>query len=292
MRIDPVSLKLFVAVLEEGTIAKAAEREHIAAAAISKRIHDLETTLGTQLIYRSNKGSGPTMAGATLLKLARDVLQELDEIWVQISDFASGIRGVVRVVANISAITQFIPAALKSFLEEYPLIQVRLEEMTSHDVLRAVADNSADIGFLSSWPKLEGVETYPFRHDELVVVAPQNHPVSELAEISFVDALEYQFVGLHPNSSINLQLMRIASEHGKSMKLRIRVSSFDALCLMVDAGLGLGILPRKSVEPYTGTLGIKVVNLTDAWAKRELMLCVRSYESLSNAGKLFFNHLN
>ena len=128
MIIDPLSLKLFVIIVEEGTISAAAEREHIAASAVSKRISDLEDTLQTQLLRRTNKGVVPTMAGVTLLNLARGVLHDLNDIFLQIQEYSSGVRGRVRLWANISAINQFLPNELKSFLNEHPQVQVRLEE--------------------------------------------------------------------------------------------------------------------------------------------------------------------
>ena len=107
MKLDPVSLRLFVAVMEENTIAAAAAREHLAASAVSRRLADLEDALQVALFTRSNKGTEPTAAAFALLNLARGVLNDLDGIATQMRDYGTGVRGHVRVVANISAITQF-----------------------------------------------------------------------------------------------------------------------------------------------------------------------------------------
>jgi DNA-binding transcriptional LysR family regulator len=291
MRLDPISLRLFVAVVEEKTIAGAAEREHIAAAAISKRIRDLEELLGSQLIIRSNKGIVPTAAGAALLSLARGALHDFDEIFAQMRDYSSGTRGFVRVVANISAITQFMPTALKSFLIEHPLVQIRLDEMTSGEILRVVAENGADIGLFSAWPLRQDVEVYPFRNDELVLAVPKQHFLARKKSVLFSETLDFDYVGLGSESSINLQLSKAAAELGRIMKLRMHVTSFDALCLMVEAGLGIGILPRGSSAPYLKSMDIRIIPLGDAWVRRDLKLCVRSYQSLSNAAKLLTDHL-
>ena len=150
MKLDPVSLRMFVAVMEEGTIAQAAAREHIAASAVSKRLSELEQALATELFVRSNKGTEPTAAAFALLNLARGVLNDLDDIAVQMREYASGVRGQVRVYANISAITQFLPEELKSFMGQYPQVQIHLQERISSLIAKAVADNAADIGILNA----------------------------------------------------------------------------------------------------------------------------------------------
>lgn len=289
MKLDPLSLRLFVSVVEEGTIAAAASRHHIAAAAVSKRISELEAQLNTQLLIRSNKGIVANAAGFSLLSLARGVLNDLDNIEVQMQAFASGTRGSVRVLANISVLTQFMPQALKSFLAIYPLVQVNLEEKVSTAIIRGIADNIADIGIFTQVPHGDGLQVYPFRTDELVLIVPNDHPLAARSSVSFAETLDFEFVGLHVGSSLNYQMVKAASELGRSLKLRIQVTGYDAQCLMVEAGLGIGILPKISAQTYSA-LAIKKIALDEPWAHRQLDICVRSYEALSVAAKLLFNH--
>lgn len=291
MKIDPVSLRLFVAVIEEGKISAAAVREHLATAAVSKRLSELESQLDAQLLVRTNKGITPTPAGVALLNLARGVLNDFDNIAAQMRDFASGTRGTVRVLANISVITQFMPSALKSFLEKHPLIQVHLEEKISTAIIRGVAENLADLGIFSQVPHGEQMEVYPFRKDELVLIVPNSHPFAMKRSVRFAETLDYEFVGLHVGSSLNYQMTKEASELGRSIKMRIQVTGYDAQCLMVEAGLGIGILPRASAAIYRA-LAIKAIPLDEPWAQRQLNLCVRSYEALPPAAKLLFDHLH
>ena len=290
-RLDPTSLQLFIAVVEEGTIAAAAEREHIAAAAVSKRISELEAHLRTQLLTRTNKGIEPTNAGLALLALARRALHELEEISVQMQEYASGMRGHVRVFANISAITQFLPAEIKSFLAEYPQIQVHLEEKISTAVTKAVAENAADIGIFVMQPHGHQLEIFPYHEDKLVLITPREHPLAMRKSLSFADTLDYDYVGLHTGSTINLQLQNAASELGRRVHFSIQVTSYDALCLMVDSGLGIGVLPEGVARPYTKSLRLRAIPLDEAWCRRELQICVRSFEALPIAAKLLVNHL-
>jgi DNA-binding transcriptional LysR family regulator len=290
MKLDPLSLQLFVSVIEEGAIAAAAERHHIAAAAVSKRISQLECQLSTQLLTRSNKGIQPTAAGFALINLARGVLHDLDNILLQMQDFASGTRGSVRVLANISVMTQFMPDALKSFLDKYPLVQVNLQEKVSSAIIRAVAENVADIGLYTNVPHGDDVEVYPYRTDELVLIVPRQHPLARRDSVSFAETLDFDHVGLHAGSSLHYQMAEAAGRLGRSIRLRIQVLGYDAQCLMVEAGLGIGILPLESLRAYSG-LAIERVTLAETWAQRRLDMCVRSYEALPVAAKLFFDHL-
>ena len=291
MRLDPVSLKLFVSVVEEGTIAAAAAREHIAAAALSRRLADLEGVLRTRLLDRTNKGVEPTAAGITLVNLARRALHELDDIAVQMADYASGVRGHVRMFANISAITQFLPGEIKGFRERYPQVQIHLEEKISSVVTRAVADNAADLGIYTAGPHAIELETFPYHADRLVLIAPKDHPLADCRRLAFADTLDFDYVGLHTGSAINLQLTKAASEIDRTVRLAIQVTSYDALCVMVGAGLGIGLLPEALARLHARMLGIRAIRLTDAWAERELRICVRAFDALPVAARLLVCHL-
>jgi DNA-binding transcriptional LysR family regulator len=291
MKLDPLSLKLFVTVIEEGTIAAAAEREHIVASAVSKRLSELEVVLDTQLLQRSNKGIQPTEAGVALLSLARGVLHDLDDVYLQMREYSSGTRGFVRVFANISTITQFLPTELNRFLGKYPLVEVHLEERISTVITKSVAESVADIGIFTLGTHAQNVEIFPYGSDQLVLITPKDHPLAKRKSVSFSETLDYNYVGLHAGGSMNLQLVNVASHFGKSLKLRMQVTSFDALCLMVEAGLGIGILPRDSAKVFLKSLNINVIALDEPWAKRELAICVRSYDSLSVAAKSLVDHL-
>ena len=290
MKLDPVSLRLFVSVIEEGTIAAAAKREHIAAAAVSKRLSELEELLDAKLLTRTNKGISATDAGLSLLFMARSALNNLNEIVVQMRDYSHGRRGSVHVLANISAVTQFMPALIKSFMDHYPLINVVLEEEQSLGITKAVAENRADVGIFTRLPHGADIEVFPFRTDRLVLVVPNGHPLADRQQITFADTLDHAFVALRSGTHLNFQLIKAANDLGRSLKIRMEVSSYDALCLMVQAGVGIGIMPEGSVGIYKMD-GARVVALDEEWASRELALCVRNRAGLSMAAGLFVDHL-
>jgi DNA-binding transcriptional LysR family regulator len=311
LKFDLRDLELFVAVADCGSIARAAELAHTVASAISKRLSDMEDMLGTPLITRGTRGIALTPAGHTLLTRARLLLAQATQLEDEIASYALGARGHVRLFANISAIVEFLPAALASFVQRYPDIRLHLEEHVSDVIARAVAENVADLGIVSDTPAIEGLQQWPFRRDELVVVTRPDHPIAqrdrdrardrnrdrerdrerEREGVTFAECLESPFVGLHATSALHRQLVRAASEAGRPFEPRIQVTSFDAVCSMVAAGLGIGIVPRTATTAYTTSLGLTAVPLADPWAQRELSLCARSLDSLSPAARLLRDHL-
>lgn len=291
MRLDPISLRLFVRVVEEGTIARAAEREHIAAAAVSKRLSELEDTLRTRLLTRTNKGVEPTAAGAVLLARARGVLHDLDGIYAEMWDYASGTRGHVRVHANISAISQFLPCEIAQFRTLHPGVQIHLEEHISSDIAKAVAENAADVGVCNPPDLPVGVEVLPYRTDQLVIGTPVGHPLAARSSVRFAEALDFDFIGLHTGSSLNRLLTRAATEENGLLRMRIQVTSWDGLCRMIEANLGIGVLPLRAAEPYAETHRVCVVPLEEPWARRALCVCVRSGDALPAAARLLVDHL-
>jgi DNA-binding transcriptional LysR family regulator len=290
MKLDPVSLRLFVSVVEEGTIAAAAKREHIAAAAVSKRLSELEELLDSRLLNRTNKGITPTDAGLSLLFMARSALNNLNDIVVQMRDYSNGTRGSVQVLANISAITQFLPGMLKSFMALYPLINVVIEEQQSLAITKAVAENRAEVGIFTRLPHGADIEVFPFRRDRLVLIVPAGHPLAARQSVRFSETLDHPYVALRSGTHLNFQLIKAANDVGRSLRIRMEVASYDALFLMVQAGIGMGIMPEGSAGIYHLN-GAKIIRIEDGWASRELSVCVRSRAGLSAAGELFLQHL-
>lgn len=292
MRVDPVTLRLFNAVMELGTVAAAAQREHITASAVSKRLSDLEELLQTPLLVRSNKGVEATPAGVALQNLSRGIINDLDNVVAQMRAYASGTRGLVRIFANVSCIAQFLPADLGAFSQKYPHVELRLEERISTEILRGVAENAADLGFFADLGlPMEGLVALPYREDLLVVVVPAGDALARRGSIIASELLKHPLIGLQTGSFINLQLMKAAAEQGQSVRFRTQVNSYDAVGLMVEARLGLGIMPQSLARRYSKALAIRCIALEAPWAARRLQVCFRSYESLSVAARLLVDQL-
>ena len=291
LRFDLRDLQLFVAVADAGSIARAAERSNTVASAVSKRISDLEEDFGSALIVRGAKGVELTAAGHALLVRARAMLHQAQQLDDEMRRHASGARGYVRMFANISATVEFLPGMLATFAARHPDIHVHLEEHVSSAIAAAVADNSADLGIVSELPIIDGLKIVPFRNDELALVLRPDHAIAKRTSVAFAEVLTLPFVGLHAGSSLHNLLSRAAADAGAILNWRIQVTSFDAACAMVAAGLGVSIMPRAATTAYIRSLSLAVVPLSDEWAQRQLFLCVRSGVELHPAAQRLLDHL-
>lgn len=293
-RLDLTTLQLFVAVCERGSIGKASEQEFLAPSAVSKRLSDLEGTVGAPLLLRHARGVTPTPAGQSLLHHARSVLFSLDKMQGELSEYAQGVRGHVRMHANISAIVQFLPEDLGAFIRAHDAIKIDLEEHLSTEVLRAVQEGAADLGVCHLGVAGAGTElqTRPYRRDRLVLIVPTGHPLATQEAIAFVASLAFDHVGLHANSSIYLAMNEAATRAGRGIRLRIRVTGLDAMCRMIHNGLGVGLMPRRAFDLMHGVGDLTAVNLTDEWAHRRIDLVARDFSSLPVSARLLVDHLS
>jgi len=279
MRADPGDLRLFLAVLECGTLTAGAERVHLSLAAASERIQRLEHALGVALFERSKRGVKPTAASATLAEHARQVLQQLDRLHTEMSPYARGMRGRVRLACNTSALTEFLPEALGRFLASNPDIDVDLREMWSHEIVQALHAQRADIGILADSVDTTGLQTFAFRDDRLVLIAPKRRGRRSRAPIAFVDALEHAFIGLSPESGLSRFLEHQALRIARNIHYRVRVKGFEAVRRLVACGVGVAIVPQSAAVRGEG-MEFSVQGLTDGWATRRLLLSMASAEAL------------
>lgn len=290
-RLDLTTLQLFVAIYEEGNLRRASEREAIAPSAVSKRLHSLEETLQVSLFERIPQGMKLTPAGEALLHHARRTLLNIEKIAVELSEYADGVRGHVRMLANLSAIVEFLPDDLPKFFNRYASLRLDLHERPSADVVRGVEDGVADIGICSADVDIRGLERYDYREDQLVIVVPSSHPLSDAKDIYFADTLDYDHVALFATSSIYLRSQYTAQQLGKSLKLRIHVPGFDAVCRMVQAGMGVGLMPNRAFEVLSSGMQITALPLRDIWAERQLSVVVKNARELPIASRMMFDHL-
>ena len=293
-RVDLTSLQLFVAVCELGSIGRAAEREFIAASAISKRLSDLEAALHTPLLYRHTRGVDLTPAGESLLHHARSVLYSLEKMQGELSEYADGVRGHVRVHANISAIVQYLPEDLGVFTREHEAIKIDLEEHLSSEVLRAVQEGAADLGICHASQGSHELQALPYRQDRLALVVPAGHALAKNGPaIDFIDTLDFDHVGLHTNSSIYVAMHQAAIDVGRGIKLRIHVTGLDAMCRMIENGLGIGVMPLRAFELMQNGIGKRLASiaLNDPWAVRQIQLVARDFSTLPVAARTLVSHL-
>lgn len=280
MRFDLTDLRLFLNVLEAGTITGGAESTHMTLASASERIRGMEEDLGSPLLLRERRGVQLTPAGRTLAHHARLVLLQVDRMQGDLGEYGMGLKGHVRVLCNTSALSEHLPEVLSGFLSTYPGISVDLEERTSFEIVDAVRNDLCDIGVVSDATDLEGLEIFPFRADPLSVVVARDHPLASRSKIFLADLVDCAFVGLVEGSALQEHVTHHARRLGKRLNYRLRLRSFESVCRMVGLGVGVGIVPQAVATRCARTTRVKRIALADPWAVRNLVLCVRHLKEL------------
>ena len=287
--LDLKTLRLLVAVCEQQNIARAAELEHIEPSAISKRIAQLEATLGTTLLVRARRGVQPTPAGLALIEHARTVLFTMDRIESDIAAFSGGLKGHVRMLASASAIAENLLDDVAAFMREPANrgIKVDIEERFSQDLLRSVRDGSASIGICWNRTEMEGVVQRPYRKDRLALAVHPDHALAHRKTLRFEQTLEWEHVGLPPSSAVHGLLQQAAAKAGHTLGYRVIVSNFDAAFRVVAANLAVSVVPSQVAAPR----GVKVIPLSDPWARRTFAICHRANEALQPPAQRMVDYL-
>lgn len=280
-KLDLTSLRLFVAVCQEQNIARAAEREFIASSAVSRRIAEIEAVIGLPVIQRQSRGITVTPVGETVLRYALAIIGNIEQMSAELSRFSSGAKGRVRVVANLSSIVQFLPEDVAAFGRVFPEVSIELEEENSADVLRIVEEHGADFGICNPVAGSEAFEQVPYREDRLAVLVPGGHRLASVPRVAFAELLDDSFAGLRSESALTKLLAQQAGSAGRQLDVKIRVSSLDALCRMVHAGLGIAIVPEQVGLLYLNALDVRLLSLSDVWAVRHLIMIFKSRDQLS-----------
>ena len=290
-QIDLVTLRLFIAVCEEGSIAQAAERESLVASAVSRRISAVEDDFGAALLIRNRRGITLTPAGETLLRQAREVLRVMDRLYAELSDYASGVHGHVRVVATPAVLAESLASDLGAFLESHPQVRVSTDERVSSEVVSAVRDGMADVGLLWDASELHDLQVLPYRCDQLCLAVPAGHQLSGRNSLRFEEALEHIAIGVAPGGMTDVLLLREAARLSRTLSYRVQVSSIDAAVRFVASGQGPAILPFEAAAGHASARTLVFIRLTDEWARRQFVIITRGEHFDTAATRLLAAHL-
>ncbi len=281
IRFDLVDLRLFLHVIDSGSITAGSRLSHLALASASARIRGMEDALRLTLLERSRAGVRPTRAGEAVAHHARLVLQQLERMHGELGDHAGGLAGKVRLLSNTAAITDYLPQALAAFLNAHPAIDIDLEEKPSHLIVSQLLARTADLGIVADSVELKSLEARPFRQDQLVLVAPAGGALGRARRIRFADALGHDFVGLDEDSALQQHLNLQAARLGLRMRTRIRLRSFEAVCRMVSEKVGVAVVPAIAAARHAEEGRLRVLKLDDRWASRQLLVCARRFDELA-----------
>lgn len=292
--LDLTSLRLFVTVCDTGNMSRAAEKANMVASAVSKRLAQLEATVGASLLTRRKHGVVPTPAGETLLEHARSMLLSASRIERDMASHAAGIQGRVNVLATASVMAESLTDEIAEFLKkpEHQNIQIDLEERISPEVVRGIREGVASIGICWDAAETGLLHTRTYRHDHLSVAVPRGHPLCELPAVRFADTLAFEHVIMPVNSAVEVMLQREASLLGQRLQHRVIVTNFEAALRVVRAGLAIALVPREVTTLYAQAYGLEVLPLQENWSRRRFILCHRGEDQLSPAAQLLLNNLS
>lgn len=288
---DPLSLRLFVTICEEQSLTCAAERANLTTSAVSKRLAALEDQIRAPLLERSRRGVKLTAAGEALLPAARSLLQSMSRVQLSLSEYAQGVHGHVRVAASMSPISSFLPGDIATFVRRHDRVHVSLDERVGADVVRSVEEGRADLGICWDETGTRGLQTIPYRADHLVVLAHRSHAIASRKRISFAETLQYERASIQGGSIVQLTQQRLAIAEGESLKSHVQVRTYDGACRIVAANLAIAIVPKEPSRPLVRSFGLRAIPLSDEWALRRFVVCVKDRSELPSPARLLLEAL-
>jgi DNA-binding transcriptional LysR family regulator len=288
---DLVDLTLFVNVAAAQSLTKGADETALSLAAASMRIKNIEMAVGAQLLHRTKRGVTLTLAGTIFQHHAKAMLQQLNALYDDIQEHYSSTGGHVRLFANVLSVAEALPAALGAFLAAHPQVTVDVEEIESPEIVRLVREGAGDIGIISGRIDADGLETIPYKSQSWVLATAKTHPLATAGLIRFADATAYDFVTLQARSAAHVLFRQLTVTHGFKIKVRARVTSFEAVARMIAGNVGIGLLPRELAFRLARSLDLAIIVLADEWAERPMRICVRRLAGLPIFARQLAQHL-
>jgi DNA-binding transcriptional LysR family regulator len=288
LHFDLFDIKLFAIIAEKKTLTRGAEDCHISLAAASKRIKNVEDRLGAPLFYRNSQGVTLTPLGNAFLDHGRLILEQVERLQGVLQGYTKGATGEIRIFANTTAIADFLPKVLRRYLVSHPDVNIELREGASLDIVHAVIQGTTDIGIAADYVCTDGLEVLPYRHDRLVLATASKHPLARRKNLNFDETLKFNYIGVEA-SAIQSFLNRVVTDLHQTLRIRIQVSNFEELCRMVEASVGIGVLPESAARRHRKTMDFRIIQLNDGWAAHKLQICVRRLESLPQFAQELIN---
>lgn len=280
MHFDFADLRLFIHISESSSLTGAAKRAHLSVATVSGRLKSLEEQLLTRLLYRNSRGIELTPAGERLLRHARLITRDVEDLKLDFQDKEKGETGHIRIFANTTAVTEILPDILATYLSERPAITIDLQERLTRDIVRGVLDGSTDMGIVAGSVDTSELQVIQFSTDQLVLVVPEGHPLAIRASVSLEETAQYPLIGMHEGSTLVAFLREQFEQGGKILPLRIQLFSFESICRMIEVGVGIGIVPDSAAQRYKKTMRLGIVQLNEPWVVRKRSILVRDAQTL------------
>lgn len=278
---DLVDLRLMVHIAEADSLTKGAKASHISLPAASTRVKNLEDSVGAKLLYRTSLGVTLTPPGQALVYHARLMLGQLEHLQDDMQEYAKGIKGHLRMFSNTTAMGEFLPPVLNTYMHRHPEVNIDLREKASDETVRAISEGHIDIGIIAGIVRTENLEVMPYRQNRLVLVVPNGHPLASAESVDFKQTLDFNHVGMSESSPFNYYFRQACNGLDRYAKFHIRVGNFETACRMVEAGMGISIMSIPTARRHAQSMAITIVDLNDElFALHSHLICVRSFAAL------------
>ncbi|NHZ41723.1 LysR family transcriptional regulator [Massilia aquatica] len=283
MRFDLTDIRVFLSVVECGSLTQGARSMHLALASVSERIAGMEAVLGAPLLERNRRGVRVTAAGEALVRHGRSIVDQVEQMRGELRTYATGLKGRIRLLSNTAAMAAFLPPQLCRFLAAHPDLSIDLEERPSLESVQALVDRRADLGILSDVTDFGPLQTHLIASDQLVVIASRAHRVARQTSVAFADLLDEPIVGM-ADTALTIHLAERAARLGRQLDYRIQLRNPEHIAMLVEAGIGMSIV--SDVLARTLRRDLAIVPLSEAWATRQLYLCARDFAALTPHAQL------
>ena len=288
MRFDLTDMRLFLSVVECGSLTHGARAMHLAVASVSERIAGMEAALGAPLLERNRRGVRPTAAGEALVRHARSILGQVEQMRGELRHYATGLKGRIRLLSNTAALAAFLPPPLCRFLAAHPDLSVDLGERPSAEIVQALAEGRADLGIVADITDVSTLQTHRIAQDQLVVVAGRMHPIATQETVAFADIVGEPIVGV-ADTALESHLAERAARLGRQLHYRVQLRNVEHVTMLVDAGIGISIVSDALAQ--TMPRGLAILPLSEPWATRRLYLCARDFQALTPHAQLLARQL-
>lgn len=288
MRFDLIDLRLFLTVVESGSLTQGARTMHLALASVSERIAGMEAALGVSLLERNRRGVRTTVAGDALVRHARAILGQVEMMRGDLRTYATGLKGRIRLLSNTAAMAAFLPPQLCRFLAAHRDLSIDLDEQPSAEIVRILMDRRADLGVVADVTDLGTLQTHQIATDQLVAVVGHSHRFAGRSSVAFADILDEPIVGV-ADAALETHLAERASRLGRQLDYRIRLRNIDHVAMFVEAGVGMSIVSDELARTLRRDLA--VLPLSETWATRRLYLCARDFAALTSHANLLAQQL-
>lgn len=291
MHFDLADLRLFIHIAESPSLTQGARKACISPAAASARVKSLEQSIGSRLLYRDSRGVELTSSGQLFLQHARVIMRQVEYMKTEFTESGAEAAGHIRIFANTTAVTEFMPEVLAGFLAERRGVTVDLQERLTRDIVRGVLEGATDLGIVAGPVKSESLQVLRFSTDRLVLVTPLDHPLASRRKVKLAEIAVYPQIALHDGTTLLRFLREQVELLGHSLSMRIQLYSFEAMCRMVEAGVGIAVLPESSARRHQRTMKLTVINLDESWVVRERSILLRDLEALPRVTRILIDEL-